>query len=542
METILLDGHHLEISQVVLTARGRHLGSNFKYPNVELTEAVKSRILEYRQGIQDAIKRNETMYGVNTGCGSKKGIAIPESEIIAYQQHYIPAHCTGFGEPYPAEITRAAMLLRVNSFAKGNSGISLELCEKILELLNKNVIPVVPQQGSVGSSGDLCPLAHLGALITGLDGQYAWYQGKKIPVAEALEASDTKPLQLGAKEAMGLTNGATFSLATAVLAYHDAVILSQQSNITMAMSLEAIRGELNAFDSRIHEARNHKGQVDVSFDLLTILEGSERVTSICRDIDLDDESVHLYPQDHPKAGKKIPRVQDAYSFRCYPQVAGSVLQTLEYAGNVLKNEINASTDNPLIFSGDKNGTYDVLSGGNFHGEPIAHVCDFLKIAIQSLANISNSRLYALLNAHTSYGLPDDLSGPINKDLNTGLMILQYSVAALVSENKVLCHPASVDSIPTSAGQEDYVSMAPIAARHLRQVVDVTYGTIAAELLGACQGISLTQEKLGNPKLGKTTSIVYNEFRKIIPEMDDDRFLQSDWSQAIEFIKNKRFNL
>ncbi len=528
MKPIYLDAvhHNLSINEVVLAARGE----NGFYPHISLGIEAEQRLLDHRRGVELAIQAKKIMYGVNTGVGSKKGVVVPERDILLYQKHYIRAHSTGIGEPFAPEVVRAAMVLRVNSFTKGNSGISLELCRSILQLYNHNIIPVVPQQGSVGSSGDLAPLAHLGAALIGLPEQNVWYNGQCMPAPEALKLANIEPIQLGAKEAMGLTNGATFSLALTILDYVDALHLFGMANLVMALSLEAIRGEMNAFDSRIHEARNHLGQILVAKDIRSFLAGSQWVTEETRNKKLNGENKE---NDFPPK----PRVQDAYSFRCHAQVAGSVYQVLEYTRSILEAEINASTDNPLVFKVEgKDDNFDVLSGGNFHGEPIAHAADFLKIAVQSLANISNSRFYALLSSHTSYGLPNDLAGPSNREVNTGLMILQYSVASIVSENKVLCHPASVDSIPTSAGQEDYVSMAPIAARHLRQVVENTYKVVAAELIAACQGISLVQETLDNPSLGKVTAKVYHSFRQLVPMIDDDQFLHTIWQQAISFLK------
>ncbi len=529
MKPIYLDAlhHHLSIKEVVLASRGSSKGT---YPFIALSEAAQRRLSEHRFGLEKAIERKKIMYGVNTGVGSKKGVVVPAEQILRYQRHYIRAHSTGIGEPFPEEVVRAAMVLRVNSFTRGNSAISLKLCQAILEFYNRGIIPVIPQQGSVGSSGDLAPLAHLGAALMGLPEQEVWYNGKRVSAAQALKEAGIEPLQLGAKEAMGLTNGATFSLALAVLDYYDAVRLFDKANLVMALSLEAIRGEMNAFDERIHQARNLRGQILVAKTVREAVKGSQRVTEEIRNKKLVDGQ-------RVDDGVLAPRVQDAYSFRCHAQVAGSVWHTLEYVRHILSAEINASTDNPLVFKVDDHmNEFDVLSGGNFHGEPIAHAVDFLKIAIQSLANISNSRFYALLSSHSSYGLPNDLAGPTNKEANTGLMILQYSVASLVSENKVLCHPASVDSIPTSAGQEDYVSMAPIAARHARQVIKNTYAVIAAELIAACQGISLTQEALDEPSLGEVTGKFYDEFRLIVPMIDDDKFLHTIWQKAIAFLK------
>ncbi len=534
MKPISLDALNrgLTIEEVVLAARGQIEGQGHLYPQIVLATPAKERLRRHRQGLLDAIKAQKIMYGVNTGCGSQKGVIIESDEILRYQERYIRAHSTGIGKPFPKEITRAAMLLRVNSFTNGNSAMSLGLCETILDMLNKDVVPLVPQQGSVGSSGDLAPLAHLGAALIGLPEQKVWYQGKIHSAPQALYLANIKPIRLGAKEAMGLTNGATFSLATLLLAYYDARKLFTLSNLVMAMSLEAVRGEMDAFDSRIHRARKHSGQIKVAAQIREYLKDSEWVTPAVRHIELPDEHKERFEDGEPK-----PRVQDAYSFRCHAQVAGSVLHTLDFVEQIIANEVNASTDNPLVFRLPEKDDFDVLSGGNFHGEPLAHAADYLKIAIQSLANVSNARFYAMLSPHTSYGLPPNLAGQSERDLNTGLMILQYSVASLVSENKVLCHPASVDSIPTSAGQEDYVSMAPIAARHARQVVENTYAVVAAELIAASQGIALVVKKLNFPRLGKFTARLYQNLRNWVPAMmAQDRYLHADWKRVIKLLK------
>lgn len=531
-EQIMLDGEHLTTAQVVHAARGNGDEQHRDYPLVKLTPDAAKTLKEFRQGLEVCAKKGKPIYGFNTGCGSRKNIIIPPEEIEAYQRHYIPAHCVGVGQPFPEEIVRAAMVLRVNSFAKGNSGVRLELCQAILDLYNKGVIPYIPEKGSVGSSGDLCPLAHMSAVLTGIiANQKTWYKGQLLSAPAALLEAGLKPIVLQGKEAMGLTNGATFILAMGLLATYDAVRLLVYSNIAQALSMEAIRAEKNAFDPRIHLSRNHPGQQYIAEQILKLTEGSERMTETCRMVDLAGEVVK-----HDINGKKLSRVQDAYSFRCYPQVAGSTYEWINRIEEILGREINASTDNPLIFRNPKDpNDFNSLSGGNFHGEPLAHACDMLKIVVQSLANISNSRFYALTKPTCSYGLPADLAG--NSELNTGFMILQYTVADLVSKNKVLCHPAVVDSIPTSGDQEDYVSMGSTSARNALEVVENSYAVIAAEILAACQAISLTQKDLGNPKLGRGTLRAYEMVREVVSVMDDDRYLHTDHHLVINLLKS-----
>ncbi len=541
MKTIVLTGHDLTLEEVILAAYGYHENGDHRYPVVVLSDGeehinpknpqdnAKKRINEKRIALEDRIAAGDIIYGVNTGCGVKKGTIIPEDEINAYQKHYIPAHCVEIGEYFPEEVVRAAMILRVNSFATGYSGIRLETCEKVLEFYNAGIIPCVPEQGSVGSSGDLAPLAHVAAALTGLDGQEVWVSRgnpwtKQGPLNAplALEKFGVKPIELKVKEAMGLTNGATFTLALGLLAVYKAERLLKFSHLAAALSLEAIRGELAAFDERLINMRNHEGTKFVAEKVREMVAGSLRMTKKSQDICLPaEEGSKRYMEN----GQATPRVQDAYSFRAYPHVAGSAYSAFLYAKKVFEDEINAATDNPLIFDRTDGEGFEALSGGNFHGEPLGQAADFLKIAIQQLANISDRRFYSLTMTATSYGLPSDLAGQSNKDLNTGFMILQYSTASLVSENKVLCHPSVIDSIPTSANQEDYVSMSTISARYLHKVLENSAFVIAAEILAAAQGISLTEEYL--PQLGAKTKPAYEFIRSRIKAMDDDRMLVLD---------------
>lgn len=533
-EILEINGHNLSFQKIVLIARGhRDPEGHHHYPKVVLSKEAQKTIAKFRQGLEQRMDAGDIIYGVNTGCGIKKGTIISRQEIDAYQAHYIPAHCVGYGDYFAEEVVRAALVLRVNSFALGNSGIRLETCNKLLEIYNKGIIPCVPEQGSVGSSGDLCPLAHIVAVITGVKGQKAFYQGQIMEATKALQKAGIKPIELSAKEAMGLTNGSTLTLAVGLLAMHDAGKLIEYSHMAAALSLEAIRGEKNAFDERIHKARKNPHSAKVAKTILSLTRGSKRMTTKGRNVCLESEK-HI--KKYQAYGSAVPRVQDAYSFRAYPQVAGPVLNAYKYAYDVFEGEMNAATDNPLIF--EKNGKYEALSGGNFHGEPLGQAADFLKIAVQQMANISERRFYSLLMPSTSYGLPNDLAGKVNNDLNTGLMILQYTTAALVSENKPLCHPTVIDSIPTSANQEDYVSMSTIGARNLRQVIKNAYGVIGAEFLAAAQGISLTEEELKKQKvdkLGKDTAKVYKNIRQIVPVMNEDRYLHADFIKIVDYL-------
>lgn len=533
MKSLEINGHNLNIKDVVMVARGYHQEKKHYYPKVYLDDKIISKLKNFRLALEERIRAKDIIYGVNTGCGIKKATVITDEEINAYQKHYIPAHCVGVGDYFPEEVVRAAMILRVNSFALGHSGVRVELCQKILEFYNQGIIPCVPSKGSVGSSGDLCALAHISAALMGLKEQKVFYQGKIISAKTALKKANINPITLKAKEAMALTNGATFILSLGILAIYDAEILIKSANIAAALSLEAIRGEIDAFDDRIHSVRKNSGSIKCAEIIRDLCDGSKRMSSESQKVCLPAEKGI---KKYDKKGNPLPRVQDAYSFRSHAQVVGSVIEAFDFCRQVFTREINAATDNPLIFR--EENSFRTISGGNFHGEPLAQAADFLKIALQQLANISDRRFYAMTMPSTSYGLPADLIGLSKPDLNTGLMILQYTTAALVSENKVLCHPSVIDSIPTSANQEDYVSMGTISARFLRQVVENTTYVIAAELLAAAQGISWTKKDLGDlAGLGKKTHFAYQFVRQNITSMDDDRFIQTDLLKIVKKIKN-----
>ncbi len=526
LNSIKINGENLRIEDIILAARGHvNSGGNKKYPLIAIEENAYENLKKFRTALEKCIKEKVIMYGVNTGCGSAKGTAISNEEINSYQKHYIPAHCCGVGTPFSEEIVRTAILLRANSLAKGNSGVRPILIERLLALYNKNVIPYIPEKGSVGSSGDLIPLAHLSAVLIGDPKQKAYYEGTLMSAPEALKTAGIEPLVLAAKEAMALTNGSTFILAILTLGLHDAKNLLDYSHIATALSFEAIGGEKNALDIRLHVARNDNYALKVAETILRFTKGSKRTTNAGR----------------LARGIENPRVQDAYSFRAYPTVAGSVLKSLGYVEEVVIAEINASTDNPLLFQ-RSDGTFDVISGGNFHGENLAQASDFLKITCQQLAGISERRFYALTMPRTSYGLPADLSGQKNADLNTGFMILQYTAAALVADNKILCHPSVTDSIPTSADQEDYVSMGTNSARHLLIVLENTYAVIASEILASCQGIDLITEKLkkkGCEKLGELTSLFHKIVREKVSTMEDDRHINYDLDEIITLLRSEK---
>ena len=422
------------------------------------------------------------------------------------------------------------MLLRVNALAKGVSGVRAACLDRLLEMLLLGVYPVIPSQGSVGASGDLAPLAHLVSAMIGHPKAKASYEGKILPASEALAAAGLSgTFELEPKDVLALINGSTVSLAVAVLALHDAWLLARTADVLLALSLEAVRGELAAFDSRIHEARNSTNQGIVAANVRALLSGSERTTEKSRAIKLPDE---IRPE-----GLYHARVQDAYSLRCAPQVHGAARDLLGFAEQLLTREMNAATDNPLIFKED-DGAYTVLSGGNFHGQPVAYAADMIAMAVAELGSISERRAYRLTDPSMSCGLPLNLVGD-TLGLNTGFSLVHCTAAALASENKVLCFPSSVDSIPTKANQEDHVSMSTFAARKGRQVVENAKAILAVELLSAAQGVDVSAKALSSPSLGRGTAVAFACLRERVPVTGEDHYQATDLEEAKNLVASGR---
>ena len=489
---IEVDGNSLTVEDVVQVAR-------FNEPCLLAEDAI-DRVQKNRQVVESVIKTGSTVYGVNTGFGDLASVSIGSDDLNKLQINLIRSHSSGVGSPLPYEVVRGMILLRANSLAKGYSGVRLVVIETLLDMLNKHVTPIVPEKGSVGSSGDLAPLAHMVLVMIG-EGE-ADYRGKIIDGKSALKASGIKLLELEAKEGVALINGTQPMTSLGTLAVYDAMNLVRDATIASAMSLEALRGTRVAFDKRIHDIRPHEGQSDVANAMRLILADSE------------------INQSHANCGK----VQDAYSLRCIPQVLGATLDTIRYVQSIIEIEINSVTDNPLVFS--KEG--EILSGGNFHGQPIALAMDFLGIALSELANIAERRINRLVNPHLS-GLPPFLID--ESGLESGMMIAQYTAAALVSENKILSHPASVDSIPTSADQEDHVSMGTIAARKAREILENVKNVVAIEYMCASQGIDLLSPLKPSAPLAEAHAII----RETVPKLIDDRVLKTDIDQIRELI-------
>ncbi len=466
-----------------------------------LGETARAAMRRARAMIDEVVARGDAapaVYGVNTGFGALAEVRISAGEVRQLQQNLVRSHAAGVGEPLSREATRAMLLLRAQVLATGRSGARPEVCDRLCDLLAAGVHPVVPRRGSVGASGDLAPLAHLALGLTG-EGE-AEYQGRTMPAAEALAAAQLAPTPLEAKEGLTLLNGTQHMTAIGALTVLDAEDTCRIADLAGALSLEALKGTVRAFDERVVAARPHPGQQTVGGNLRALLTDSPIAAS------------------HRDCGK----VQDPYSLRCMPQVHGASRDTLGYVRAVLEREANASTDNPLVFpdAGHPDGG-EMISGGNFHGQPVAMALDFAAIAIAELANISERRVEQLVNPHLSSGLPPFLAP--SSGLNSGFMIAQVSAAALVSENKILCHPASVDSIPSSAGREDHVSMGAHAALKLQQVHDHVRTVLAIELLCAAQGIDLRRPLRTTPVL----EAVHAALRAHVPAMMTDRPLSPD---------------
>jgi histidine ammonia-lyase len=483
MEHVVLDGRSLTLEQVEAVARHG--------ARVELEVGARERVARTRIGIEARIAAGEVLYGVNTGFGRLADVQIPADQLARLQLNLLRSHACGVGEPFREDVVRAMLLLRANVLAGGYAGVRPVVVERLVELLNAGVAPIVPSQGSVGASGDLAPLAHLALVLVG-EGE-ATLGGKRMPGAMALKLADVEALELAPKEGLALINGTQVMTAVGALALLDAERLAAAADVVAAMSIDAMEGTDTAFIAEIHAARPHPGQVASAANLLALMRGS-----VIRD-----------------SHQACSRVQDAYSMRCAPQVHGTARDALAHLRRTLAIEINAATDNPMVLPDGR-----VVSGGNFHGAPVAAACDFAAIALSSLVSISERRSARLVTPEQSW-LPAflvDASG-----LNSGFMMAQVTAAALVSECKTLAHPASVDSIPTSAGREDHVSMGTWAARKLAAVVDNARLVLAVELLEAAQGLEFKRPLRSSPALERAHAIV----REVAPPLDGDHTLHPD---------------
>jgi histidine ammonia-lyase len=458
-----------------------------------------------RAVVDALVAENRISYAITTGVGKLADVRIAGDQIRELQLNLVRSHAGGIGEPLSIPETRAMMLLRANSLSKGHSGVRAIVIDTICEMLNRGVTPMVPSQGSVGASGDLAPLAHLALALIG-EGECLDDKGVRIPAADAMRRAQVKPLVLEAKEAVSLINGTQAMLAVGILALLAAEILADTADVIGALSLDALRGTDVAFDERIHKARPHPGQVKTAANLRKMLEGS-RLRESHADCD---------------------RVQDAYSLRCMPQVHGAVRDTLAHCRQVFEIEVNSAVDNPLVFL-NKDREADVISGGNFHGQPLAFALDFLGIALSALAGVSERRLERLVNPALSEGLPPFLAA--GAGLNSGFMMAQVGAAALVSENKVLAHPASVDSITTSGNKEDYVSMGMTAALKLKRIVENARNAMAIEAMAAAQALDF----LAPLKTSKRGQMAHAAIRSVCATMDKDRVMYQDFARIADLI-------
>lgn len=492
MSLIKIDGNSLTLNDIIAVARCNE--------KVCLTKEAEEKVIASRKIIDGIVENSKVVYGVTTGFGKFSDVNITNDDCKALQRNLILSHACGAGKNFPTEVVRTIMLLRANALSKGFSGIRLETLSTLVEMLNKGVHPLIPEKGSLGASGDLAPLAHMVLPMIG-EGK-AEYKGEVLDGAEAMKRAGIKIVSLVAKEGLALINGTQVMTAVGALTVYDSINLLKATDIAAALTIEALRGITDAFDPRIHVVRPHQGQKVTAENILKLIDGSTFVT---------------------RQGEL--RVQDAYTLRCVPQVHGASKDAIKYVEDRVNIEINSATDNPIVLPDG-----DVISGGNFHGQPMALSFDFLGIAISELGNISERRLERLINYQLN-DLPAFLVK--NGGLNSGFMITQYAAAALVSENKVLAHPASVDSIPSSANQEDHVSMGTIAARKSRDILKNVQRVVGTEIMAACQAIDFRE----GFKLGKGTNEAYNIVRKNVEFIEEDKIMYTELEKCTNLISS-----
>ncbi|MEI8216775.1 MAG: histidine ammonia-lyase [Eubacteriales bacterium] len=493
MEKVIVNGNNLTLEELIKVARGNCL--------VEISKEAIKKVVQSRDYVENLIKDGKVVYGITTGFGKFSNIVISKDQVEVLQESLIRSHACGVGNHFPEEVVRAIMLIRLNASVKGYSGIRVETLHTLAEMINKRVHPAIPEKGSLGSSGDLAPLSHMVLVLMG-EGE-AYYENKLMKGSEAMALAGIKPVRLTSKEGLALINGTQVLTAVGAIATYDAINLMKYADISAALTFEALRGITAVFDEKIHAVRNHKGQMDCAKNLARILEGSGLTT---------------------KEGEI--KIQDSYSLRCLPQIHGASKDAIDYVLEKVNYEMNAATDNPLIFAEEG----QVISCGNFHGQPMALAFDFLGIALAELANSSERRIERLVNPSLSE-LPAFLTE--KGGINSGFMIVQYTAAALVSENKILAHPASVDSIPSSGNQEDHVSMGTIAARKAYEILKNARAVIAIELMTAAQAVEFTDPG----KLAKGTKEAYKLIRAQIPRLKEDRIMYPDIEKSIEMIRD-----
>ncbi len=461
-------------------------------PLVTVTDAARQRLCGYRRVVDDILAAGTRVYGINTGFGFLADVAIPQDKLQDLQVNLIRSHACGVGTPIADELVRGLLILRAHTFLLGHSGVRSEVLDQVLAFLKHDILPIVPCQGSVGASGDLAPLAHLAMGLMG-EGDVR-VRGEVLPAADALRAVGLAPLQPAAKEGLALINGTQFMTVIAAFAVVEALAVAKAADVAAALSLDAIRGTVAAFDPRIQAVRPHPGQAQVAANVRSLYHPDDTIMA-----------------SHKDCGK----VQDPYSFRCVPQVHGACRDAMAHIATTVETELNSVTDNPLVFEDG-----EIISGGNFHGEPLAMVMDYLAIAVAELGSISERRIEKITNPHLS-GLPAFATR--DGGLNSGFMIPHVVAASLVSENKILCHPASIDSIPTSADKEDHVSMGPIAARKVRDILTNVRRILSIEYLAAAQGLDLLAPLVP----GTPLNAVLTDVRGMATMMERDRSLHRE---------------
>ena len=496
---ITLSGQQLTLQQIVDVAKGRE--------QVVLAAEARARVERARQVVQDIVSQKRTVYGVNTGFGKLSDVSIDASDLLQLQLNLVRSHSCGLGDPLPEDEARAMLLLRANVLASGFSGARPLVIDTLIAMLEKGVTPVIPEKGSVGASGDLAPLAHLALAAIG-EGE-VFYNGERLPAADALKRAQIAPLQLEVKEGLALLNGTQAMGAVGALALHRAERLVRLADVAGAMSLEALKGTPVAFDERIQAARPHPGQLAVAAHLRELLQESE-----IRESHVEND----------------PRVQDAYSLRCMPQVHGAIRTALNHARQVVEIESGSATDNPLVFA--ESG--EVLSGGNFHGAPLALVFDYAAIALTDLMSITERRIDRLVNPDSNEGLPPFLT--TQPGISSGFMMLQVTAVALLNEAKVLAHPASIDNVPTDGGKEDHVSMGMTSAVKLRSIVKLAEMTTAIELMTAAQALEFHKGLAP----GRGVKQAYEIVRKLVPPVTIDRVMSGDIESIIAAIRRGEF--
>jgi histidine ammonia-lyase len=495
-----LDGQKLSLELISRVAAGDE--------HVTLSAQARERVTQSRRVVEKILAEGRIVYGVNTGFGRLSDVHVPPNDLRQLQLNLVRSTACGVGQPLSEAETRAMLLLRANVLARGYSGARAAVIDVLLAMLQRGVSPVIPEKGSVGASGDLAPLAHLALVVIG-EGE-AFYRGERMPGAEALRLAGIEPIQLEAKEGLALLNGTQAMCAVGGLMLHRASRLARIADLSGAMTLEALRGTPVAFDERLHEVRPHPGQIETAAHLRELLRDSQIRES------------HI---------RNDPRVQDAYSLRCMPQVHGAVRDALTYARNVVETETGSVTDNPVVFA----DTEEVLSGGNFHGAPVALVLDFAAIALTDLASISERRTERLINPDLNEGLPPFLTS--DPGTSSGYMIAQVTAVALLNEMKILAHPASIDNLPTSGGKEDHVSMGMTAATKLRTIVQNAEYVIAIELLAAAEGLEYRAPLLPGVGVRRGFEII----RRHVPRLAEDRALSADIEKIAKAIRDGEFD-